>query len=133
MYRHCAFKSNVLPRYEFPKFSAGVLMLNSAHPVKTNPFFRQALLVFGVLEFEQEIHPVLIANAVIGIWLITNGMMARVGSNLPQGLAWLSVVAGIGLILIIVGFWVGGQESLLTIVGGILSFIGILIWAIWLG
>ena len=93
----------------------------------------QTLLVFGVLEFEQEIHPVLIANAVIGIWLITNGMMARVGSNLPQGLAWLSVVAGIGLILIIVGFWVGGQESLLTIVGGILSFIGILIWAIWLG
>jgi len=86
-----------------------------------------------MLEFEQEIHPVLIANAVIGIWLITNGIMARVGSNLPQGLAWLSILAGIGLVLIIVGFWIGGQEHLLTTVSGLITFIGILIWAIWLG
>jgi hypothetical protein len=93
----------------------------------------QALLVFGILQFEQEVRPVLVANAVIGIWLIMNGMMTRTGLTLPHRLAWLSIMAGIGLILIIVGFWIGGQEHFLTIVGGLVSFLGILIWTIWSG
>jgi len=93
----------------------------------------QALLVFGVLQFEQEVRPVLVANAVIGIWLILSGVMTLIGRTLPRGLAWLSIIAGIGLILIIVGFWIGGQEHFLTIVGGLVSFIGILLWTIWSG
>jgi len=75
----------------------------------------------------------LVANAVIGIWLILSGAMTRIGRTLPQGLAWLSIIAGIGLILIIVGFWIDGQEHFLTIVGGLVSFFGILIWTIWSG
>jgi len=93
----------------------------------------QALLVFGILQFEQEVRPVLVANAVIGIWLILSGVMTLIGRTLPRGLAWLSIIAGIGLILIIVGFWIGGQEHFLTIVGGLVSFIGILLWTIWSG
>lgn len=93
----------------------------------------QALLVFGVVEFEQTLGTVLAANAVIGIWLMMNGILARIGSTLPPGLAWLSIGAGIGLVLIIVGFWIGGQQHPLTTVGGLVAFIGILIWAIWLG
>jgi len=93
----------------------------------------QALLVFGILQFEQEVRPVLAANAVIGIWLILSGVMTRVGQTLPQGLTWLSIIAGIGLILIAVGFWIGGQEHFLTILGGLVSFIGILIWTVWSG
>jgi hypothetical protein len=90
----------------------------------------RVLLVFGILQFEQEVRPVLVANAVIGIWLILSGVMTRIERTLPQGLAWLSIIAGIGLILIIIGFWIGEQEHFLTIVGGLVSFLGILIWTI---
>jgi hypothetical protein len=93
----------------------------------------QALLVFGLVELEQTLRTVLAANAVIGLWLIGNGILALFGSTLPKGLAWLSMVAGVGLVLIIAGFWVGGQDHPLTAVGGLVSFIGILIWAIWFG
>ncbi len=93
----------------------------------------QALLVFGVVELEQTLRSVLVANAVIGVWLILNGFLARISSTLPRGLAWWSIIAGIGLVLIIVGFWIGGQEHPLTIIGGLVAFVGILIWAIWLG
>jgi len=97
----------------------------------------QALLVFRVAELEQTLSTVLVVNAIIGVWLILNGLLARLGSRrkpaVPKGLAWLSIVAGIGLVLIIVGFWIGGEEHPLTTIGGLVSFIGILIWAIWLG
>jgi hypothetical protein len=106
--------------------SIGVLAMLSAALL-------QALLVFGILQFEQEVRPVLVANAVIGIWLILSGVMTHIGRTLPHGLAWLSIIAGIGLILIIVGFWIGRQEHFLTIAGGLVSFLGILIWTIWSG
>ena len=92
----------------------------------------QALLVFGVVQFGQTLRAVLAANGVIGVWLVLNGILARSGSTLPQGLAWVSIVAGIGLVLVIVGFWIGGHEHPLTAVGGLVSVIGLSIWAIWL-
>lgn len=93
----------------------------------------QALLVFGVVEFDQTLRTVLTANAVIGGWLVMNGILARIGSSLPQGLAWVSIGAGVGLVLIIAGFWIGGQEHPLTAIGGTVAFLGTLIWAIWSG
>jgi hypothetical protein len=45
----------------------------------------------------------------------------------------VSLVSGIGLILIGLGFWIGGEEHPLTAVGGLVAFAGILIWAIWFG
>jgi hypothetical protein len=45
----------------------------------------------------------------------------------------MSLVAGIGSILVGLGFWIGGEEHPLTAVGGLVSFAGFLIWAIWFG
>ena len=93
----------------------------------------QALLVFGLVEFEQTLQTVLIANAIIGVWLIGNGLLAQRSAILPQGLAWIAILAGIGLVLIIVGFWIGGETQPLTAIGGLVAFLGILSWAIWFG
>jgi hypothetical protein len=37
----------------------------------------QALLVFGAVQFEQTLEPVLVANRVIGVWLGVNGAGER--------------------------------------------------------
>jgi hypothetical protein len=97
----------------------------------------QTALVVGKVEYEQSLRPVLAASAVIGLWLIVNGVMASRGSHrertVPRGLASMSLVAGIGSILVGLGFWIGGEEHPLTAVGGLVSFAGFLIWAIWFG
>ena len=96
----------------------------------------QAALVVGIVEYEQSLRPVLAATLVIGLWLVVNGVMARRGSHregsVPRGLAWVSLVAGVGSILVGLGLWIGG-ESIPTAVGGLVSFAGIFIWAIWFG
>lgn len=73
------------------------------------------------------------AANIIGVWLIMTGLLALAGSRLPRRLAWLSIGAGIALILIIMGFWIGGQEHPLTTIGGLGAFLGILAWSLWLG
>jgi hypothetical protein len=97
----------------------------------------QAALVVGKVEYEQSLRPVLAANAVIGLWLVVNGVLANRASQregtVPRGLAWVSLVSGTGLILIPVGFWIGGETHPLTAVGYLAAFAGILIWAIWFG
>jgi hypothetical protein len=93
----------------------------------------QVLLVAGVVHFEQTLGAVLAANGIIGVWVMSNGMLARAGSTLPGGLAWVSIVAGIGLVPVIVGFWLGGQQHPLSTAGGLVASIGLLIWAIWFG
>jgi hypothetical protein len=118
------------PRLSLVNFAIGMIaMLTTA--------ILQAALVVGKVEFEQSLRPVLAANAVVGLWLVVNGVLASRGlhreGSVPRGLAWVSLVAGIGLILIILGFWIGGEAHPLTAVGGLVAFAGILIWAIWFG
>jgi hypothetical protein len=97
----------------------------------------QTALVVGKVEYEQSLRPVLTASAVIGLWLVVNGALASRGSHrertVPRGLAWVSLISGIGLILTDVGFWIGGEEHPLAAVGGLVAFAGIFIWAIWFG
>ena len=126
-----ALMFHFLHRSHFPPISLMVTMVGVIAMITTATL--QALLVFNVVQYEQTLLTVLTANAVIGGWLITNGILAHVSTSLPRGLAWWSIFAGTGLILIIFGFWLGGQEHPLTAIGGLASFIGILIWAIWLG
>lgn len=92
-----------------------------------------ALLVMGLSGFGQTLRAVLSANAVIGVWLVCSGVLALVGSSLPQGLAWVLILAGAGLITVIVGFWIGGQQHPLTAIGGLVALVGNVIWAVWLG
>ena len=122
---------HILHRSLFPPISLVVTIVGVIAMITTATL--QALLVLNVVQYEQTLLTVLIANAVIGGWLITSGILAHIGATLPRGLAWWSTIAGAGLVLIIFGFWIGGQEHPLTAIGGLVSFIGILIWTIWLG
>jgi hypothetical protein len=93
----------------------------------------QALLVFGKVRFEQTIRTTLTAGGGIGIWLALVGYLALASGALPGGLAWLGLVAGGGYILLVVGFWLGGQRHPLFIAGSLVALVGYSAWAIWLG
>jgi hypothetical protein len=95
----------------------------------------QTLLVFGKVKFEQTIRTTLTAGGGIGIgiWLVLIGCLALASGVLPGGLAWLGLVAGGGYILVVVGFWLGGQRNPLFMVGSLVAVIGYSMWAIWLG
>jgi hypothetical protein len=120
----------LFPRLSLANLAIGIIAMLTAAILQT-------ALVVGIVEFEQSLRPVLAANAVIGLWLVVNGVLASRGSHregtVPRGLAWVSLVAGMGLILIILGFWIGGETHPLTAVGGLVAFAGILTWAIWFG
>jgi hypothetical protein len=65
----------------------------------------QALLITGTLTYEQ----------------------------FPLGLIWAGLIAGVGLLLLGVGFWAGGQQSPVSVIGALTSYISYPIWVIWLG
>jgi hypothetical protein len=120
---------SLFPRLSLVNLAIGIIAMFTAAIL-------QAALVVGKVEFEQSLRPVLAANAVIGLWFAANGLLASRGSRegtVPRGLGWVSLVTGIGLILIIVGFWIGGESHPFTAVGGLVAFAGMLTWAIWFG
>jgi hypothetical protein len=93
----------------------------------------QALLVFGVFEYEQTIREVLIGGGFVGIWLVLVGILALASGMLPAGLAWVGIVSGVGYMLLVVGFWLGGEGHPLFLAGSLVAVIGYSVWAIWLG
>jgi hypothetical protein len=48
-------------------------------------------------------------------------------------LAWFGVGAGVGYLLTVIGFLIGGQENKLFYIGALVLGISYPIWAIWLG
>jgi hypothetical protein len=93
----------------------------------------QALLVFGKVRFEQTIRTTLTAGGGIGIWLLLAGYLSLASGALPGGLAWLGLAAGGGYVLLVVGFWLGGQRHPLFMAGSLVALVGYSAWAIWLG
>ena len=93
----------------------------------------QALLVVGMVSFEQTIGAVLTAGAVIGLWLVLANGIALVGGRLPWGLGVFGIAAGIGYLLSAVGFHRGGQQHPLFYAGSILIVVGYVVWATWFG
>ena len=105
----------------------------------------QLLLVMGVMSFEQEVGPVLIATAVVGVWLILVNYPGRRQAPLPARLAWLGMGVGLALMLQPLIFAVIGAEmdwqnimsNPLLIAGSalvlVLSYVGFPIWLFWLG
>ncbi len=90
--------------------------------------------------------PVIIAFGAIGVWMVISNQLARVERTLPSGLAWLGVVAGVGLIVAAVvlglqGFRTSDPAALPTSDPGlaaglalsVLAHVASLTWAIWLG
>jgi hypothetical protein len=93
----------------------------------------QSLLALGQVRFEQTLAAVLTMTGVLGLSLLFSSLLARSGETLPTGLFWLTLAYGIGLILGSAGFWLGGQQHPLAMLGFITAaFIGP-VWAIWLG
>jgi hypothetical protein len=105
----------------------------------------QLLLIIKVLSFEQEVFPVLIATAAVGLWLImVNNIGRRVG-DLPTKLAWLGMAVGAAFILEPVMLSAAGgaiawrvfMSNYLLLAASavvfIVSYVGFPIWAFWLG
>jgi hypothetical protein len=84
----------------------------------------QMLLVLGTAKYEQTIGMVLTAGGAIGIWLVVTGYIALANRILPNGLAWLGLIARGGYILLVVGFWLGGQQNSLFTLGSLAATIG---------
>jgi hypothetical protein len=92
----------------------------------------QFLLIVGVVHYEQTLSSILTLTGMIGVWLLINGLLARTGQALPQGLVWVMLAFGVGLILSSVGFWLGGEQHPLTAVGFIVGSLMGMVWAAWL-
>jgi hypothetical protein len=105
----------------------------------------QLLLVVGVISFEQEIGPMLIATAIVGVWLILINYLGRRQAQLPVRLGWLGIGVGVALALELPLFavmggavdWQNIMSIPLLMVGAMLvfvmSYVGFPIWAFWLG
>lgn len=90
--------------------------------------------------------PLTLGFGAIGVWMVVSNHLARVSRTLSEGLAWLGVAAGVGLvlaaaILALGGFATSDPAALrgadpVTAVGLVLSVLAhfaSLTWALWLG
>jgi hypothetical protein len=93
----------------------------------------QVLLVFRVVHFERTIGTVLAAGGALGVWLVVMNGLALAGGAYPDGLAWSGIIAGGGYLLLVIGFWLGGQRHPLFWGGSLAAVAGYAVWAIWLG
>lgn len=59
----------------------------------------QALLMLQVIPFEQEVGPMLLAMALVGIWIIVVNYLCRQQAFLPAWLMWLGVAVGAAFML----------------------------------
>ena len=95
--------------------------------------FLQSLLVLGVVRFEQTIATIITLGGVIGLFVLVNGLLARIGLTLPSGLTWFMIAYGTSTLLAVVGYWLGGQDHPLAAIGYLSGTIAGPIWTIWFG
>jgi len=92
----------------------------------------QSLLFLGQVSFEQTVAAVLTMTGVIGVSLVINGLLAGSGDTLPSGLVWLTVALGLGFVFGGIGFWIGGQQHPVAVIGFLVTVLVGPVWAIWL-
>ena len=71
------------------------------------------LLINRAIQFDQFSGVFLIANGLIGVWLVLTGLLARADPNVPRRLSSLTIAAGVGQLLyvpaiIVVPVWAVG-------------------------
>jgi hypothetical protein len=93
----------------------------------------QTLLTLRVVTFEQSLGVVLSMGAVIGLWALVNGFLARSGGTLPSLMIWLLIVYGASFMVTAVGWYTAGQQNPLVMFGFLVGAVAGPIWAIWLG
>lgn len=93
----------------------------------------QILLVFGYVRFEQTLQSVLVLAGIVGLWWLSTSILSLTSGTLPAGLVSVRVVAGVSAVLLVIGFWIGGQEHPLAVLGFIAGAVAVPVWALWLG
>ena len=114
---------SVAPVMSLIAFIVGALAMLTAAVV-------QSLLVINGTNFGMI---VTVSFGLYGLSLIAYGYLTVVNETLPRRLGWWGIVAGIGYVLVITGFILGGENHPLTYIGGLASIIAYPTWAIWLG
>lgn len=92
----------------------------------------QIRLLLDKIDFEESLK-YFPAGAAMGFWLIMVNVYSRGSGELPAGLIWAGIGAGIGYLLIVGGFLKGGQKDPIFYGGSLLLGICYPIWGIWLG
>lgn len=105
-----------------------------------------ALLVFGIIDFQQSVIPTLIGLGFIGIWLMGSNYLSQANGAFPGALVILGIAVGSGLVLLAAiapfagAFFVDTGISFpkspfvyLPLAGGLVGFVGYPVWAVWLG
>lgn len=93
----------------------------------------QTLLVIRVIAYAQTAVIVPVAFGLFGASLMAYGYLAQANGLLPRRLALLSIIAGAGYVVVIIGFILGGQDHPLAAIGGLTALICYPIWAVWFG
>jgi hypothetical protein len=93
----------------------------------------QTLLVLGQVRFEQTFSAVLASTAIVGLFVLVQGLLARSVGLLSPGLIWVMVIYGLASVIGAVGFQIGGETHPLAMVGLLLTAIAGLVWVIWFG
>jgi hypothetical protein len=92
----------------------------------------QSLLVAGVITYQQTV-PFFSFGSAIGGWLMLSSYLSLSSHLLPRRLAWAGVLAGVGYVLTVAGFLLGGYQNPVFYAGGLLTVISYSTWAFWLG
>jgi hypothetical protein len=92
----------------------------------------QSLLVAGVITYQQTV-PFVPFGSAIGGWLILSGYLSLTSQLFPRTLAWAGLLAGVGYIVTVAGFTLGGYQNPVFYAGGLLMLISYSTWAFWLG
>jgi hypothetical protein len=92
----------------------------------------QSLLVASVITYQQMV-PFFPSGIAIGGWLMLNSYLNLTSQLLPRGLTRAGLLAGIGYVVTVAGFLLGGYQNPLFFIGGLLTMISYPTWAFWLG
>ena len=120
-----------LHRRHAPTISLGTFIIGVLAMLIAVAF--QTLLIIRIIAFAQTAVVVPVAFGLFGASLMIYGYLALADESLPRRLALLSIIAGAGYVLVIVGIILAGQDHPLTSIGGITAVICYPIWAVWFG
>ncbi|TAK13597.1 MAG: hypothetical protein EPO32_04705 [Anaerolineae bacterium] len=95
--------------------------------------YYQSLIALNAANYEKAGRWSLTAGAGVGAWLILANIVGLQNGGLPMGLLSAGWVAGAAYLMLVAGFWRGGQGHPLFVGGSLGVVLAYPIWAVWLG
>ncbi len=93
----------------------------------------KSLVLLGRLRFEETLNAVLIMGGFLGPWWLVIGTLMLRSADFPSALGWTGAAVGASGVLLVLGFWIGGQKHPMAAIGFVINAVAVPIWAIWLG